>query len=86
MIAIDLCQANYPILLITCLEFLIKNVYNVRKEKKSKCDFIGFRNNRSNYRCKECEETWKKSINEAIKNFPNLYRFCNGDLGKFCCC
>ena len=39
LIAIDLCQANYLILLITCLEFLIKNVYNVRKEKKIKMRF-----------------------------------------------
>ena len=25
-----------------------------RKKIKSKCDFIGFRNNRLNYKCKEC--------------------------------
>ena len=24
-----------------------------------------------------------KLINEAIKNFPNMYKFCNGSLNKF---
>ena len=32
----------------TCME---------RKNIKSECDFIGFKNNRLNYRCKECKGT-----------------------------
>ena len=58
----------------TCME---------RKNIKSECDFIGFKNNRLNYRCKECKGTSTKSINGLIEKFPSLYQFCNGDLNKF---
>ena len=34
LIAIDLCQLNYQIFLITYQEFMIKNVKNAWKEKK----------------------------------------------------
>ena len=34
MIALDLCQANHQILLITYLKFTKKNSKDVRKEKK----------------------------------------------------
>ena len=54
-----------------------------RKNIKSECDFIGFKNNRLNYRCKECDGTSAKSINGLIKKFPRMYQFCNGDLNKF---
>ena len=48
--AIDLCQLHYQILLITYLELMIKNASHAWKEKKikSKCDFVGFKNNRLN--------------------------------------
>ena len=36
-----------------------------------------------NYRCKECNGTSTKSINELIEKFPSIYQFCNGDLNKF---
>ena len=58
----------------TCME---------RKNIKSECEFIGLKNNRLNYRCKECNGTSNKSINELIEKFPNTYQFCNGDLNKF---
>ena len=58
----------------TCME---------RKNIKSECDFIGFKNNRLNYRCKECKGISTKSINELIEKFPRMYQFCNGDLNKF---
>ena len=58
----------------TCIE---------RKNIKSECEFIGFKNNRLNYRCKECNGTSTTSINELIKKFPRMYKFCNGDLNKF---
>ena len=85
MIAIDLCQLHYQILLITYLEFILKNVKNAWKEKKIKlnCEFIRFKNGRLNYRCKECKRSYTKSANESIKNFPTVYKFCNGDLNKF---
>ena len=50
---------------------------------KSECEFIGFKNNRLNYRCKECNGTSTKSVNESIEKFPRMYQFCNGDLNKF---
>ena len=54
-----------------------------RKEIRVESKFIGYRNNRLNYTCKECNELCAKSPTEAIKNFPNLRKFCNGDLNNF---
>ena len=42
-----------------------------RKNIKSECEFIGSKNNTLNYRCKECNGTSTKSINELIEKFPN---------------
>ena len=53
------------------------------KNIKSECEFIGFKNNRLNYRCTECDGTPIKSINELIEKFPSVYKFCDGDLNKF---
>ena len=36
-----------------------------------------------NYKCKECKKSYTKVTNESIKNFPTLYKFCNGDLNTF---
>ena len=58
----------------TCIE---------RKNIKSECEFIGFKNNRLNYRCKECNGTSAKSVNDLIEKFPRMHKFCNGDLNKF---
>ena len=54
-----------------------------RKKIRSECDFIGFKNNRLNYRCKECSKISTKSINELIEKLLNTNQFCNGDLNKF---
>ena len=54
-----------------------------RKNIKSQCEFIGFKNNRLNYRCKECNGTSAKSVNDLIEKFPRMHKFCNGDLNKF---
>ena len=54
-----------------------------RKKIKSEWDFIGFKNNRLNYRYKECEKKFFKPINGLIKNFSIAYQFCNVDLNKF---
>ena len=58
----------------TCME---------RKNIKSECEFIGLKNNRLNYRCKECNGTSAKSVNDLIEKFPRMHKFCNGDLNKF---
>ena len=54
-----------------------------RNNIKSECKFIKFKNNRLNYKCKECNDKSCKSINGLIKRFPSTYRFCNKDLNKF---
>ena len=54
-----------------------------RKKKRINCDFIGFKNGRLNYKCKECKKSYTKLANESIKHFPTLYKFYNGDLNKF---
>ena len=38
---------------------------------------------RLNYRCKECNGTFVKSVNDFIETFPRMRKFCNGDLNKF---
>ena len=58
----------------TCME---------RKNTKSECKFIEFKNNRLNYKCKECGKKCFKSMNGLIKKFPNTYQFCNEDVNKF---
>ena len=52
-----------------------------RKKIKVSCEFVGFKNGRLNYKCKECKKSCTKVLNG--KNFPTLYKFCNGDLNKF---
>ena len=54
-----------------------------RKKINSKCDYIKFKNNRLEYRCKECNDKSYRSINDLIKKFPNTYQFINKDLNKF---
>ena len=46
----------------TCIE---------RENFKSEYGFIGLKNNRLNYRCKECSGISKKSVNELTEKFPN---------------
>ena len=53
------------------------------KNIKLECDFIEFKNNRLNYRCKECKRTSTKSINGLIEKSPSVYQFCDGYLNKF---
>ena len=54
-----------------------------RKKIVPECNFIGIKNNRLYYKCKECNDESYKSINELIKKFSNAYQFCNRDLNKF---
>ena len=74
MIALDLCQPHYQVLLI---------MYQYDKNCESKCDFIGFKNNKLHYKCNECKKRQLKPINWLIKKFLNIYKFCNGDINKF---
>ena len=57
----------------TCIE---------RKNINSECEFIGLKNNRLNYRCKEYNGTPNKSVNNLIK-FHRMNKLCNGNLNKF---
>ena len=54
-----------------------------RKQTMLNCEFVGFKNGRLNYKCKECKISYTKVVNESIKNFPTLHKFCNDDLNKF---
>ena len=38
----------------------------------SECCFVGLKNNRLIYICKECKEEWKRLINELTEKFPVL--------------
>ena len=49
----------------------------------SECCFVGLKNKRLIYKCKEYKEEWKRPINESIENFLRVDQFCNGDLNKF---
>ena len=54
-----------------------------RKKIVSECSFIGVKNNRLYYKCKECNNESYKSINGLIEKVPNTYQFCNEDVNKF---
>ena len=54
-----------------------------RRKIISECNFIGFKNNKLNYECKECKKRWLKPINGLIKKFPNVHQSCNGEINKF---
>ena len=54
-----------------------------KKKTKSECDFIRFKSNRLNYRCKECKRKSTKSTDGLIEKSPRMYQFCSGDLNKF---
>ena len=84
MLVIDSCQAKYQTLLITYQKFTIRNANHAWTEKKnrSECEFIGFKNGRLNYECKECGKKCTKLKNDTIKNFPIMHQFCNSDLNK----
>ena len=58
-------------------------MHREKKNIKPEYEFIGLKNNRLNYRCKECNGTSNKSINDLIEKFPRMYKFCNGNLNKF---
>ena len=86
MIAVDSHKVNYQTDLVDNLSEINNKdckTYMERNNIKSECGFIGFKNNRLNYKCKECNGKSVKSINDFIETFPSVYQFCNGDLDKF---
>ena len=54
-----------------------------RKKVKSQCEFIGLKDNRLNYKCKKCNDTYAKSVDDLIKTFPRTYKFCNDNHNEF---
>ena len=49
-------------------------MHRERKNIKSECEFIGFKNNRLNYRCKEYNGTSAKSLNDLVGTFPKMHK------------
>ena len=50
---------------------------------KSLCDFIRLKNNKINYKRKECKKRWLTPISGLVKMFWNAYQICNRDSKKF---
>ena len=53
-----------------------------RTKVKWKCGFIGFRNDRLNFKYKEGGKRCSKLINEASRNVSTMHQFYSGDLNK----
>ena len=73
----------------TSLSKLVDNLSEIYSKEcrdkncKSKCDLMGFNNNKLYYKCNECKKRQLKPINRLIKKFSKIYHFCNGDINKF---
>ena len=75
------------------LSSLVDNLSEINKKECKSCmernsiipewKYIGFKNNRLNYKCKKCGDKSHKSIINLTEKFPNVYKFCNKDLNKF---
>ena len=71
--------------MLTSLSSLVDNLSEISKKEckgckerrkiKSVCNFIGLKNNKLNYECKECKKIWLKPVNGLIKKFPNITSF-----------
>ena len=69
----------------TSLSNLVDNLSGIYDKECKKCmkrkkirlslEFIGFKNGRLNYKCKQCKKLYTKLTNESIKNFATLYKF-----------
>ena len=78
----------------TSLSELVNNTFGIFNSIKckwciekikinSECCFVGLKNNKLIYKCKEWKEEWKRPLNKLIENFPSIYQFCEGDLNRF---
>ena len=64
----------------------MKNANNCVERQKIRlnCEFIGFKNCRLNYKCKECKNHTQRLQMDQVKIFqPFCNKFCNSDLKKF---
>ena len=86
LIVLDLCQ--------TSLSKIVDNMSGVfnsieckscmeKIKINSECCFVGLKNNRLIYRCRECKEELKRPIEALSEKFPSIYQFCSGNLNKF---
>ena len=46
-----------------------------KKKIKLNCEFVGFKNGRFNYKCKECKKSCTKTGNGSSKNFQLYINF-----------
>ena len=80
MIALDLCQPHYQVLLKTYL----KNVSDKCRDSKSELSYMSLEYNQLTFQSFECKSSYIKDFHkELIKRFANTYGFCNGDIKKF---
>ena len=74
----------------TSLSKLVDNLSEIYSKEckgcKSVCNFIGFKNNKLNYKCKEYNKRSSKSINGLIKNFLIRINFVMETLKNLFCC
>ena len=76
MIAVDLCQAHYQVLLIIYLHKCI--------DCKFCFDYMITKAEQLIFRCFECKKNYKEEFNkELINRFASLYEFCSEDINKF---
>ena len=54
-----------------------------RKKIRSECEFIGLKDNRLKYKCKECNDISAKSVDDLKEKFPRTYKFCSDNINKF---
>ena len=51
---------------------------------KSSLDYMKVGNNQLIFKCLHCNKNYDNDFNEELINrFPNIYKFCNGDINKF---
>ena len=80
----DLCKVNYQTLLIAYLKLTKKNVPNERKnvhllDLKMIDYIIKAKNVEKDVLSQKSQQVQSK----LVKKFPNIYKFCDGDLNKF---
>ena len=80
LIALDLCQVHYQILLII---FLMDFLTMIARTVKSCLDYMMFKDDQLIFRCFESEKSYKRDFSiELIERFKNIYEFCREDINK----
>ena len=57
-----------------------------RKKIRLSCEFIGFKNGRLNYKCKECKKSYSKLKMNQLKIFQHCIKFATVISISFFCC